>query len=122
MFKSHRDTEDYIWEVGVHGWSVSKVKAALDAVLLKKDGNRNWGERQGQTKNGDTLERELNSEWNTGLEWLILLHTRWVGRKGIRVTGIVYLSHSVMSTYIPVTAAHQASRFMGSSKQEYCSG
>lgn len=46
------------WECA---WLECEVKA-LDAVLLKKDGNRNWGERQGQTKNGDTLECELNSE------------------------------------------------------------
>ena len=46
------------WE---RAWLECEVKAS-DAVLLKKDGNRNWGERQGQTKNGGTLERELNSE------------------------------------------------------------
>lgn len=60
MFKSHRDTKSTFekWECA---WLECEVKVS-DAVLLKEDGNRNWGERQGQTKNGGTLERELNSE------------------------------------------------------------
>ena len=46
-------------------WECTRLECevkASDAVLLKKDGNRNWGERKGQAKNGGTLEHELNSE------------------------------------------------------------
>lgn len=54
--QSQRDTKDYTWQVANNcAWLECEVRVS-DALLFKKDGNRRWGERQGQTKDGGTSE------------------------------------------------------------------